>query len=156
MQPSLPIPTDNIYKFACLFGLVLIVSAIFAFVTSYSSSLDRKVKYLEVMIPLEAKEDRTKAENDLLALHKRLIEVTKSNEDFTLLPIAAILVFGLSLSWYGANKWHQVIQKRDDAMAALQLRKLEAEVAKLEADAKKLQPAERSEHIPAKSENGQT
>ncbi|CAN7297747.1 hypothetical protein LJR260_001367 [Variovorax paradoxus] len=156
MQPSLPIPTDNIYKFACLFGLVLIVSAIFAFVTSYSSSLDRKVKHIEVMISLEAKEDRTKAENDLLAMHKRLIEVTKSNEDFTLVPIAAILVFGLSLSWYGANKWHQVIQKRDDAMVELQLRKLEAEVAKLEADAKKLQPVERLERASAEAANAQT
>lgn len=138
MQPSLPIPTDNIYKFACLFGLVLIVSAIFAFVTSYSSSLDRKVKHMEVMIPLEAKTERTKAEDDLLALHKRLIEVTKSNEETTIWPIAAVMVLGLSLSWYGAKKWHQVIQTRDDRLADLQLRKLEAEVAKLEAE---VQPA---------------
>jgi len=138
MQPSLPIPTDNIYKFACLFGLVLIVSAIFAFVTSYSSSLDRKVKHMEVMIPLEAKTERTKAEDDLLALHKRLIEVTKSNEETTIWPIAAVMVLGLSLSWCGAKKWHQVIQTRDDRLADLQLRKLEAEVAKLEAE---VQPA---------------
>jgi len=138
MQPSLPVPTDNIYKFSCLFGLVLIVSAIFAFVTSYSSSLDRKVKHLEVMIPLEAKENRTKAENDLLALHKRLIEVTKLNEQMTIWPVAVVMVLGLSLSWYGAKKWNQVIQTSDDKLADLQIRKLEAEVAKLEAE---VQPA---------------
>lgn len=26
MQPNIPIPTDNLYKFLALFGLVLIVS----------------------------------------------------------------------------------------------------------------------------------
>lgn len=138
MQPSLPIPTDNIYKFACLFGLVLIVSAIFAFVSSYSSSLDRKIKYSEVIIPLEAKADRSKIENDLLALNQRLIEVTKSNEKSASTAIGIVLGFGLLLSAYGAKKWHQVIQTRDDKLADLQLRKLEAEVAKLEAE---VQPA---------------
>ena len=90
------------------------------------------------MIPLEAKENRTKAENDLLALHKRLIEVTKLNEQMTIWPVAVVMVLGLSLSWYGAKKWNQVIQTRDDKLADLQIRKLEAEVAKLEAE---VQPA---------------
>ena len=27
MQPSIPIPTDNIYKFACLLGLAIFISA---------------------------------------------------------------------------------------------------------------------------------
>ncbi|MCY1560320.1 hypothetical protein D9M68_974460 [compost metagenome] len=64
--------------------------------------------------------------------------MTKSNEETTIWPIAAVMVLGLSLSWCGAKKWHQVIQTRDDRLADLQLRKLEAEVAKLEAE---VQPA---------------
>ena len=147
MQPSLPIPTDNIYKFACLFGLVLIVSAIFAFVSSYSSSLDRKIKYSEVVIPLEAKADRSKIENDLLALNQRLIEVTKSNEKSANTAIGIVLGIGLLLSAYGALKWHQVIQSRDDK-SYLQLRKLEAEVAKLEADVQPSQ-ADRTSNMPS-------
>ena len=135
MQPSLPIPTDNIYKFACLFGLALIVSAIFAFVSSYSSALDRKVHYSEVLIPLEAKAQRTKAEDEVLALNRKLIEVTKSNERMADSCIGVVLGAGLMLSIYGAGKWHGLIQKRDDQLAALQLRKLEAEVKNLEAEA---------------------
>ena len=137
MQPSVPIPTDNIYKFACLFGLALIVSAIFSFVASYSSSLDRKVRYMEIMIPLEAKTEKSKTEEDLLAMNRKLISVTKENEQAATVAISAVLVAGLLLSLYGATKWHQIVQKRDDQLAELQLRKLAAEVARLEAHGEK-------------------
>ena len=30
MQPSVPIPTDNVFKFAALFGLVVLISSILA------------------------------------------------------------------------------------------------------------------------------
>lgn len=137
MLPSLPTPTDNIYKFSCLFGLALIVSAIFSFVTSYGSSLDRKIKYSEMAIVLEAKQGRTKAEDELLAMHKKLIEVTQENEKTANFAIGAVMVIGLGLSLFGAAKWHQVIQARDDQMAQLQLRKLQAEVDRLEAERSK-------------------
>lgn len=137
MQPSVPIPTDNIYKFACLFGLTLIVSAIFSFVASYSSSLDRKVRYMEIVIPLEAKTEKSKTEEDLLAMNRKLISVTKENEQAATVAISAVLVAGLLLSLYGATKWHQIVQKRDDQLAELQLRKLAAEVARLEAHGEK-------------------
>lgn len=131
MQPF-PIPTDNIYKFSCLFGLVLIVSAIFSFVSSYSSALDRKVRYSEATIQLQAKPERTKAEEDLLAMHKKLIAVTRDNEETANWAIAVVFTIGVLLSGYGALRWHQVVQKRDDQAAELQLRKLAAEVARLE------------------------
>lgn len=136
MQPSVPVPTDNIYKFACLFGLALIVSAIFSYVSAYSSSLDRKIKYSEIVIPLEAKTERTKAEEQLLALNKKLIEVTRANENTAYGVLFVILTAGVALSIIGAANWFRVIQSRDDRLAELQIRKLAAEVAKLEADAR--------------------
>lgn len=137
---QLPIPTDNIYKFSCLFGLTLIVSAIFAFVSSYSSSLDRKVRYSEIVIPLEAKPNRTKAEDALLEMHKKLIAVTRENEKAANSAIALVLAFGVLLSGYGATRWHELVQRRDDQLADLQLRKLAAEVAQLEAGASHAYP----------------
>jgi hypothetical protein len=35
MEPSIPVPTDNLYKFIALFGLVLFVSSGITFVYSY-------------------------------------------------------------------------------------------------------------------------
>jgi hypothetical protein len=134
MQPTLPIATDNIYKFSALFGLVLIVTAVFSYVAVYSASLDRKVLYSEAIIPLEAKTERTKAESDILALNKKLMDVTRSNETIASNAVSVVMGLGIALSLYGSAKWHSVIQKRDDQLAALQLRKLEAEVAKLESE----------------------
>ena len=132
MAPNVPLPTDNIYKFACLFGLALIVVAVFSFVSVYTSSLDRKIKHSEVVISLEAKTERSKAEADLLELNKRLLEITKSNEDAARNLIFVVLGLGLVLSAVGATAWYRLIQTRDDQLASLQLRKLIAEVNKLE------------------------
>ena len=128
MTPSLPIPTDNIYKFACLFGLALIVASIFSYVSVYTSSLDRKIEYLEVTITLEGKAERTKAESDLLELNRRLLEVTKSNERTASTVLGVVLGAGLLLSAVGAFHWYQKIQRRDDKLAELQIAKLEAEL----------------------------
>lgn len=135
MTPSLPLPTDNVYKFACLFGLTLIVVAIFSFVSIYASSLDQKIKYSAVVIPLEAKENRTKSEEDLLTLHKRLIEVTQSNEKTANIAVLLVLIVGVGSSVAGAQYWYTKIQIRDDKLAQLQLEKVELEVANLRHEA---------------------
>ncbi|HXU93297.1 MAG TPA: hypothetical protein VFP33_06520 [Gallionella sp.] len=134
MTPSLPIATDNIYKFTCLFGLALIVVAIFSFVSMYSASLERKVKYMEVVILLEAKEQRSKADDDLLEMNKKLLEIAKSNEKAGNTLVSAILGIGIALSAYGAFLWHGKIQLRDDKLAQLQIEKLEVEISKLQGE----------------------
>ncbi|MGZ5858147.1 MAG: hypothetical protein ACXWJK_12970 [Burkholderiaceae bacterium] len=134
MTPSLSIPTDNIYKFACLFGLALIISTIFAFVSTYTTSLESKIKYTATIISLEAKEQRSKAENDLLVMDKQLIEVTKTNEKFADSAIGVVFGIGFILSIYGAIRWYNNIQMRDDKLGVLQLEKLEIEIAKLRSE----------------------
>ncbi|MGZ5621900.1 MAG: hypothetical protein ACXWFG_13650 [Methylobacter sp.] len=131
MTPSLSIPTDNIYKFSCLFGLALIIVSIFSYITIYSSYLEKKIRYFEVIIPLEYNTQRNKADNDLLELNKKLIEVSISNEKTAKKIIGSVLGFGIFFSALGAYKWHEKIQKRDDKLAQLQIDKLEAEVTKL-------------------------
>lgn len=134
MTPSLPIPTDNIYKFLCFFGLALIISSIFALVSTYTSTLDRKIKYSETIIPLEAKVQRSKIEDNQLAMNKKLIEVSKSNENFAGSVLMLFLMVGIVLSCYGFLEWHQKIQPRDDKLATLQIAKLEVDIAKLRSE----------------------
>lgn len=131
MNPSLPIPTDNIYKFACLFGLTLIVASIFSFVSVYSSSLDKKMQYYQSVVMLEIKTERSKEDSELLKLNKRMLEVTKGNEDTANIFAGVVIALGGFISLWGARKWHSVIQLRDDQLADLQLQKLQAEVDQL-------------------------
>jgi hypothetical protein len=131
MTPSLSVPTDNIYKFACLFGLALIVTAVFSFVTTYNSTLDRKVRYSEAIIPLELKSPRAKLEEDMLEMNKKLLKVTQDNEKAANYAFGLVLGLGLILSASGAHNWYKKVQQRDDELAQLQMRKLEAEIEKL-------------------------
>lgn len=131
MTPALQIATDNVYKFLSLFGLALIIMSIAAFVSTYSASLETKIKYKEVIISLEANAQRSKADGDRLELNKRLLDIAKSNEGVANNFIILSMIFGIILSWFGFQLWYERIQKRDDAVAQLQLEKLELEVAKL-------------------------
>ena len=132
MIPNITIATDNIYKFACLFGLAIIVASIFSFVNVYSSTLDKKVQLSETIIRIEAEEKLTKVQEDTLELNKKLLEVAKNNERFAQIVISSIFLFGLILSIYGARRWRMKIQVRDDLLATLQIEKLRAEITKLE------------------------
>lgn len=134
MTPSLQIATDNVYKFLCLFGLALIVVSIVSLVSTYTASLDRKIKYSEVVISLEANSPRSKVDEDRLEMNKKLIAVSKSNENFANIVLAFILVIGVVFSLIGFWLWYERIQMRDDKLAQLQLEKLQAEIAKLRAD----------------------
>jgi uncharacterized membrane protein YidH (DUF202 family) len=134
MKSTIPIPTDNIYKFSCLFGLALIVAGIFSFIASYSSSLDRKIAYVEAMTALEAKTNKTEADTKLIAQKQHLIDVTKSNEKTVSYSTGMVVVLGLLLSFTGAMKWYKIIQPRDDKMAELQIEKMQLEIRKLEVE----------------------
>lgn len=131
MNTSLPIPTDNIYKFTCFFGLALIVTAIFAFTSVYTASLEKKIKYSESVIQLEARTERTKAEGDLLELNRQLIKVARQNEKTANWVLLITCLAGTVLTVIGASMWLLVIQPRDDQIAALQIEKLRSEIAKL-------------------------
>jgi hypothetical protein len=41
MEPSIPIPTDNAYKFAAFFGLAVLISSMVAIVYTYDKYFER-------------------------------------------------------------------------------------------------------------------
>ena len=157
MTPSLSVPTDNIYKFACLFGLALILISSFSFVTTYTTNLDRKVRYSEVVISLDSKAPRSKNENDLLELNKKLLEITNANEKAANMAIGFVFSLGATLSLIGARSWYRKVQQRDDQLVRLQMQKLEAEISKLnmEIEVEKAKIPNRSKNIASNGNDGE-
>ena len=100
------------------------------------SNLDRRIRYSEIVIPLEAKTPRSTTEEGVLELNKQLLNVTRENEKVANGAVGAIFGLGLVLSVVGGHSWYQKVQVRDDRLTNLQLRKLEAELFKLEAEVK--------------------
>jgi len=113
--------------------LAIIVS-IFSFVSIHTATLDQAVKYSEVVIMLGAKEQRSKADDDLLEMYNMLLKVTTADARHGNTVANAALGTGIALSLFGAFYWYTKIQLRDDKLAQLQMEKLEAEIAKLRAE----------------------
>lgn len=139
MTPTISVPTDNIYKFMCLFGLAIIIASIACYVSIYINTLDKKIYFYEKIKQLEYIENRTKAEEDNLSLYTKLVEVATDNESTSKYLIGTMLGLGLLLSINGFYKWFSITQKRDDKISDLQLEKLELEVYRLQVEKKKLE-----------------
>lgn len=139
MQPNLTVATDNIYKFTCLFGLALVITSIFSYLSVYSSTLDKKVQLLEKQLVLNEKKKKTKVDEGALEITNKLLEITKANEKNAYYGIVLLLLIGVFLSLFGAYQWATKIQIRDDEIARLQEVKLLAEISVLNRQVKKLQ-----------------
>ena len=135
MTPSIPLPTDNLYKFLCLFGLALMLASVYAFVALYSNSLERVETYSKLVIELQANTSPTEVEKDRLTLAKAMLKVTTENRLAGTWGFALTLGLGLFMGLLGGMLWHSRIQVRDDEVATLQLEKLRLEVEKLRVDA---------------------
>ena len=105
MFPNLSIATDNIYKFACLFGLAIILASIFSTVSVYNYTLDRQIALSETIISIEAKKERTKTEIDKLELSKQLLKISSTNQKVSSRIIGVALGLGIVFSIYGAWNW---------------------------------------------------
>lgn len=136
---KIPLPTDNIYKFYALFGLLLFVFSIGATIALSKNTNDNVYK---LYVELESIKTPTVEEMAAYkqgphptfvrrALLERLIEVAKEDKK-TLEYLLAVVTFvgGLGVI-YGFGKWHKEIQPVQDEMLSLQLEKLRLEVAAL-------------------------
>jgi len=144
MNPSVSVPTDNIYKFMCLFGLAIIVVSIFSFASVYSNNLDKKIFYYEKLNNLEKIESKSKLEEDSYKMYTSLVEITNKNEKYFNKFIGIVMGFGCVLSVIGFYKWFSITQKRDDKIADLQMQKIEIELYKLKIEKQELERLNRN------------
>ena len=135
MTPQLPIPTDSLHKFLCMFGLALLFTGVLGFYAIYTITFDRKLVLLTEIDQLEAITPRPLVDERQLDRKRKILEITKSNEDFFHWIVGGTVGIGLALVYLGGSAWHKKSQMLEDQMKALQLRKLELEVSAMEAAA---------------------
>jgi uncharacterized Tic20 family protein len=127
MEPKIPLPTDNIYKFYALFGLMLLITSILGTIlvnTSTNEKLYELIKEYEA-IPKEQKE---KSKSTLAEVIEKLIDVQIKNKYFFLYSLGATSGISIILMWYGFRQWHTKIQPKQDELFELQLSKLRKEL----------------------------
>jgi hypothetical protein len=127
MDSKIPLPTDNVYKFYALFGLVLLVFGLAStlyltkstnefMATAYVDLEDLKSQ--TVLTPRDAARKR---------LLERQVEVATKDKELLLSGAAVVAAIGTLAMCLGFARWQFKIQPVQDEVAELQLAKLRQE-----------------------------
>ncbi|ARU87463.1 hypothetical protein [Pseudomonas sp. M30-35] len=134
MESKLPVPTDNIFKFYALFGLLLIIFSLSAVVYVTQSTNTLLFSSLVELGELkEQKEPRQSVQVRIAGL-ERLVEVGKSNRTFYNITLGLLLGVGGMISYYGFSCWHRIIQPVIDETQKVQLEIAKLQLMKLQAE----------------------
>lgn len=134
MQNKVPLPTDNIYKFCALFGLIILIFSLGA--TIYITK-EANVQIVDTAIQLDnanSKNLSDETKNIIEGYRKVIVEDRKGLNNLLIIPV----IIGIILSLFGFNKWIFKIQPQLDKLTTLQTKKSELENEKLELEKKKL------------------
>ncbi len=133
MESKIPLPTDNIYKFYALFGLLLFITSGLTVVwnsTTTNKTIHSLVKeYEELPGSTEEKEQST-----LGKIIEVRIDVAMQDRKFFNIVLGAICGGALCLLFYGLKEWHTKIQPKQDEYFELQLAKLKKEIESIKAN----------------------
>lgn len=127
MESKIPLPTDNIYKFYALFGLMLLITSILGVVwlgTSTNEKVHSLVKEYQAIPGTQEEKDN----NEFAKLIEKRLEIQISNKQLFLRGFGVTIGIAIMLSWYGFRQWHTKIQPKQDEYFELQLEKLRSEV----------------------------
>lgn len=129
MESRIPLPTDNIFKFYALLGLLLFIFGLGS--TIYTTKSTNEFMYaaivdLEELKAIVTPSVRETAKRQIL---QRQIEVAKSDKELFKWGSAGVAGIGMALMMFGFGKWHKDIQPTLDEIAQLQLIKLRDEVS---------------------------
>lgn len=130
MDSRIPLPTDNIYKFYALFGLLLFVFGIGSII--YVNQSTNNLVY-EIIVEYHTlknipEEARSLAEEATFQVLDRKLDVAVRDKVFYSSGIGAIIAIGMFMIWYGFRAWHTVIQPMQDEITRLNIKKLKQEV----------------------------
>lgn len=132
MESRIPIPTDNIFKFYALFGLLTLV---FSFGSSiYLTKSTNELLFTAVveLETLKALPHTSPVDEVRKQVLQRKIEIASDDKKTLQAGCGLLAGFAVVGLVYGFRKWHSEIQPVQDELARLQLRKLRAEVGRLE------------------------
>lgn len=127
MESRVPVPTDNIYKFYALFGLLLFIFSAGASIYVTENSNKQIMEILKENVLLEQSiQANASLESYKMILDKRL-EVIISNRKAFIWCLAAFVVLSVFLMIYGFKKWHTEVQPRLDKLLDLRINLTESQ-----------------------------
>ncbi|WP_217520012.1 MULTISPECIES: hypothetical protein [Vibrio] len=136
ISSNMNLPTDNLYKFLALFGLLLTVTGCYMFNSSYTNFNNEYISSIVELAKYENIEKPTKYEVTQKKALEKIIELLKANKPFNLNVSMFVIIIGLITMFYGFCRWHNKLQPKLDELLDLQVAKAKLEVRQLEKTAK--------------------
>ena len=134
MENRIPLPTDSLYKFCALFGILIVVvfssASIFINTNTNDTLIDLAIKYET----LNSIEERSTVQETEFKLVEKQIEIAVKDKGTFQYIVSGLIVLGLFLLAYGFSKWHTIVQPIQDETARLNLEKLKREIDKLKSE----------------------
>jgi len=133
MQDKIPLPTDNIYKFYALFGLIIIIFSIGSVIyinESTNNVLFNAIIDIETLNSIKNPSTIDTAKKGVL---EKKVQIATADKKFFIPNISAISFLGLILVFYGFKKWHMEIQPIQDEIAKLTLEKIRHDIEIIQA-----------------------
>ena len=127
MQPNVPVPTDNLYKFAATFGLVLIIASFVGLYLANTAYYAELVSISEKSFELNREEKvPPKARQAMEADLTKREELNSENLKIYNSCLLFLLVVGSSIAWGGFALWGR-FQALHDELLEIQVTKARKE-----------------------------
>jgi|ERR1017187_3480571 hypothetical protein len=131
MESQIPLPTDNIYKFYALFGLLLFVFSVGAGIYETHSANEIVFQVVPEIEALKQMTNASPAEVAKKIVLERRYEIAVSDRKTMEWALTALMAIGAILIGFGFWMWQTKVQPIESEMAELQLKKLRHEVSLL-------------------------
>lgn len=131
MENKIPIPTDNIFKFYALFGLMLFIFGTGSIVYVTRSTNELVFRSVTELVELGQAEKPSPVDAAKRQMIEKRLEVAAADRKFFQYALGGLVGIGFVLMCCGFQAWHTKVQPMQDEAARLQLEKLRHEIKQL-------------------------
>ena len=134
MQSKIPVPTDNIYKFYALFGVLIFISSIWA-MKHLNDSLNQQA--IAVVSEITSITEKGVLSTQQIAHRDSIIDlVNEKAKDTRALTwgLSIICIGSFVIIGYGFRRWHTKVQPLLDKEAEIRLDTAKLELKKLQSE----------------------
>jgi hypothetical protein len=131
MDTRIPIPTDNIYKFYALFGLVAVITCLTLLVYLNKTTNDFLIQAWVADAELSVIKNPSPLDTAKRESLQKNIELVSENKQFFLQGLSLFIALAGYALATGFYVWHNRIQPKQDLLLDLQIEKARLELMQL-------------------------
>jgi len=122
MLEKFPVPTDSLYKFVALTGLILFILPFILVVQVTNSANDTVVRTYLAIDSLHRDPEFAKRDTGEIALLRRQRDIAISDRKTAVILCAVVAAAGALMMLYGFGAWKRLIQRHADQIAILDVK----------------------------------